>query len=226
MPEETTEEVEETVIEGGEDNSTETKNEEADENANNGEDKGEDEFKDDLAEPSVRQKKTPADWVAERRGRKIEKLKQQGEKSEEEDIDDEEEEDVDEEDAKVVRRVLEKELGPVLDPILAERSRAEDDIAVNEVLTKYPELKKFEAKARRFMSHPTRKNLPVETIFAEVAGIDTMLKLGARKGMSAEDKASEGRTGGGSNVSSHNNKAEEIRNMTPEQFEQYKASIR
>lgn len=229
MPEENeSEEVDETVIEGGEENSTEQKNDSDNEGADNkGESKeAEEEFKDDLAEPVVR-KKTNADWVAERRGKKIEKMKDQQNKDEsKEEGAEEEEEDVDEEDAKVVRKILKEELGPVINPILAEKSKAEDDIEIGKVLAEHPEFKPYEEKVRRFMAHPSRKNLPVETVFADVIGVKTLLQLGAKKGLSAEEKANEGRTGGGSNTSTHKSKAEEIQNMSHEEFEQYKASIR
>lgn len=233
MPEENTSEEESqndsSGAEGENDNSdtkTET-NSDQDDAKGNESDKSkadqEEEFKDDGVEPVVR-KKTNADWVAERRGKQIEKLKnQQGQKESEEEEDSEEDDDIDPEDEKVVEKVINKKLGPVINPILAERAKAEDDIAINEILSEYPELKPFEAKARRFMSHPSRKHLPVETIFAEVAGVKTLLRLGARKGLDAEDKAREGRAGGGTGDGGHSQTgAKKIWDMTNEEFEEYK----
>jgi len=61
-----------------------------------------------------------------------------------------------------------------------------------------PEFAPYAAKARRFMQHPSRRQLPIDTIFMEVVGRDGLMKMGAQRLKEANDKAKNGQTGGGS----------------------------
>jgi hypothetical protein len=48
------------------------------------------------------------------------------------------------------------------------------------------------------MVHPSRRNLPIKSIFYEVAG-DNLLKIGAKRQSEADLKAKNSQSGGGSN---------------------------
>jgi len=97
-------------------------------------------------------------------------------------------------DEALIKRVV----APMLQPVLEKTLRAEDEQEIKEFLTLNPDFKPFEAKARRFMQHPSRRQLPIKSIFYEVAG-DQLLKIGADRKAKADEKAKQTQTGGGSN---------------------------
>jgi len=139
-------------------------------------------------EPQIKQRKTVKDFIIERQARKIAKLKGQGAAGE----DDQEEAGENLEDKKFVIDTVE----PLLEPFITKSLQAEDEQEVQSFLTKNPDFKPYEAKARKFMQHPSRRELPIESIFYEVAGPDLM-KLGANRAKQADDEAKRGTTGGG-----------------------------
>ncbi len=219
---------EETKTEGdgdGSDNKAEEKNSDnGSEGANEGEsEKGkteddkkseDEEFKDDGQEPAVRKKsKSNIDYILNRKNKKIEKLKEESNKKKEsEEEGDDNEDDVDPEDREVVSKIIKDEIAPVLNPLLEERAKAEDDLEVNNFLNEFPQFKPFEARARRFMQHPSRKNLPIATIFMEAAGPENVLKIGAKMKNQADEKAKEGQMGGGNSKPSGEKKVSEMSN--------------
>ena len=72
-----------------------------------------------------------------------------------------------------------------------------DDQEIKTFLTDNPDFKPYEAKARKYMSHPSRKDVPISEIFYGVAGAD-LLKIGAKRGKIADNEAKKSKTGGGS----------------------------
>ena len=127
----------------------------------------------DTYEPLIR--KTPADYVAERRGKKIEKLeKELGSKEEGGEYFDKEGEKVDV--AGLVRKQIQESLHPVLDSIRSSM----DDSEINTFLSKQENAKfrKFEALARK--ESRVYQNVPIAKIFKSLA-FEEAEKIGADK---------------------------------------------
>jgi hypothetical protein len=167
-------------------------------------------------EPIVRKRMSPKDFIIQRQQKKIEKLK---EKQTSEGGNEEDEDEIAPEDETLITKVVAKQLAPILDKQIAE----EDEQEVSKFLTENPDFKPYEAKARKYMSHPSRRHLPIETIFYEVAGKDLM-KLGAERNRKADEEAKQTQTGGGS--SRGGGKAKNAWEMTPEEFEAEKEKTR
>jgi hypothetical protein len=98
------------------------------------------------------------------------------------------------EDEALITKVVSKQFAPIIDKTLA----ADDNEEVSAFVKANPDFAPFEAKVRRFMQHPSRRQLPVDSLFYEVAG-PTLLKLGAERERAANAKAKDTQTGGGSN---------------------------
>lgn len=62
-----------------------------------------------------------------------------------------------------------------------------------------PDFAPFAKKAERFAKHPSRANLPIKSIFYEVAG-DKLMSIGAKRAEAARKKAQQSQTGGGSSA--------------------------
>lgn len=193
-----------------------------------GDDKGKDadDFKDDGNEPVVRQRKTAKDYIIERKTKKVEKLqkgdKQQGAKDEDEGGDEDAAGDDDEiapEDEALVSKVVDKKL----EPLLKERREAEDKADVEAFVAANPDFAKYKAKVLRYIQHPSRANLPVESVFYEVAGPDLM-KIGAKRAQAADDEAKKGRTGGGGSRSVGGSKP--VSEMTDAEFQAMQETVR
>lgn len=156
--------------------------------------KGKDD-EDDGDEPPTRKPKTNADFVALRRGKKIEKLaKGKGDdKGGAADEDDEDDDGLSPEDAAAIDKRLEKHLAP----ILAEKEQQEVDTQIANFISENPEFKPYAAKAAKWARHEAYKNVALEQIFYAAAGKD-LLKIGAKRKQGADSEAKKGRTGGGS----------------------------
>ncbi len=145
---------------------------------------------DDKAEPEVRKRLSPQDFIIQRQQKKIAKLKA----GEIDEIDESENEEVAPEDEALIKKVV----APILQPVLEKTLLAEDEQEIQDFLKDNPDFKPYEAKARRFMQHPSRRQLPIKSIFYEIAG-DDLLKIGANRKAKADEKAKQTQTGGGSN---------------------------
>jgi len=165
------------------------------ESSKEGEDKTEDkdqEEEDDGKEPPVRQRLSKQDFIIGRQKRKLAKKKE----AQDDDNEDagEDEDDVSPEDQAMIQKVVAKQFAPLIDKSLS----ADDNAEVVDFLKENPDFKQFEAKVRRFMKHPSRRQLPIKSIFYEVAG-KQLLKMGAKRKAEADEKAKNSQTGGGSN---------------------------
>jgi len=89
-----------------------------------------------------------------------------------------------------------KEVSKQLAPFLKQQQEQEINGEIQEFLGSNPDFKPFEAKVRKWAMHPSRQNVPVKSIFYEVAG-DKLLALGAKRKAAADAKAKKTRTGGG-----------------------------
>jgi hypothetical protein len=171
----------------------------------------------DNKEPEVRTRKTAKDFIIERQQKKLEKAN--AKKADDEDGGDgSSDDDIDEEDEKVIKKVASKMFAPIIEKQIAE----EDETEVQQFVANNPDFKPYEAKVKVFMKHPSRRELPIESIFYEVAGKD-LLKLGAARSKAADDEARENSAGGGDG-GGEDTKVK-VEDMTQEEFTAYKNSL-
>ena len=183
--------------------------------------------KDDGSEPETRKRKTAKDYIIERKEKKLAKL--EGKKADakaddqdaagDDDASDDSADDIDEEDEKIVEKVVSRKLAP----LLQQQAEAEDNADIQAFLTANPDFAPYEAKARRFMKHESRANLPVQSIFYEVAGPDLM-KIGAARAKAADVEARKSKTGGGGSRSVEGEKP--VNEMSPDEFRQRQDAVR
>ena len=83
-----------------------------------------------------------------------------------------------------------------LKPFVEKEAKAQDEQEIKDFLSANPDFKPYEAKARKYMSHPSRKDVPIEEIFYGVAGKD-LLKIGAKRAKIADNEAKKTKSGGG-----------------------------
>lgn len=174
------------------------------------------EFKDDGTEPPTTPRMSSKDFIIRRQQRKIAKLK---EKSDEEGGEGEADDEIAPEDEALITKVIAKKFAPIID----KTQSAEDEREISEFLAKNPEFTPFEAKARRYIAHPSRRNLPVESVFYEVAGKE-LLKIGAKRQREADEKALDTQTGGGSARGGEGGKS--VWDLTKDEFEAEQEEIR
>lgn len=150
----------------------------------------------DDEEPKVRQR---SDFIKERLERK--KAKEADNKNDNPDED--EDDGIDPTDKKNFGKIVEDYLKPIVEKDM----KAQDEQEISEFLRENPDFKAYEAKARKYMSHPSRKDVPISEIFYGVAGAD-LLKIGAKRAKIADEEAkktvsggSQGAEGGSKSVS-------------------------
>ncbi len=180
--------------------------------ANNGDGTGESQKTDPNANPNdadeePKTRKRNIDFILARKNEKIKKL--QGEKGGEQ-RPPEGDEDIDDEDAEII----DKRISKFMNPLLEKQAEDEDAKEIAEFVQKNPDFAKYANKVAKFSKHPTRKAVPISSIFYEVAGED-LIKLGADRARIADDKARESGSGG----SAGNGGAEKsVWDLTPEEF--------
>lgn len=191
----------------------------------NGDDKNKkgDQNDDDGQEPEVRSRMSAKDFIIKRQQRKIANLEKKGNKNDDgnDDDSDDDDNDVAPEDEAMINKVVAKTFAPVIEKTLA----SEDDAEIQNFLKENPDFKPFEAKARRFLKHPSRRNLPVKSVFYEVAG-DQLIKIGADREKKAAEKAKQTHTGGGSNRSGGEGGAKPTWDLSKDEFEAKQEKIR
>lgn len=197
----------------GEANNHEENKSNGGDNANGGDGTGEGQKKtdpqtnpnDDDEEPKTR-KRNNIDFILERKNKKIEKLKNnKGGAQAEEDLDD-----IDEEDAEII----DKRISKFMSPLLQKQMQDEDEKEISDFVQKNPDFAKYADKVRKFSQHPTRKDVPITSLFYEVAGEDLM-KIGAERGKKADEKAKDSGSGGGTGGDGN---AKSVWDLTPEEF--------
>lgn len=167
---------------------------------------------DDGKEPDTRARLNKQDFIIRRQQAK---LKKQGIIPDEND----DEFVVAPEDEEMITKVVAKQLAPLIDKSLA----ADDDKEITDFLTANPDFKPYEAKARRYMQHASRRSLPVRSIFYEVAG-DNLMKIGAERSKAADAKAAGSQTGGGSSRAGEG--AQDDWKLTEDEFKAKQDKIR
>lgn len=221
---------------GGADEQAEGADKSDDDNADEGGDEGDEETTDDdeeadadkskdgktkkptpqADEPQTR-KRTNVDFILERKNRKIEKL--QGKKDDGADEDEGEDDDVDEADAKVIDKRVHK----ILSPFIQKQMQDEDASEIADFVKQNPDFAPYAEKVKKFASHDSRKNMPIKSIFYEVAG-DDLLKIGAKRAKKAGDEAKETQAGGGSAAGGTSEKS--VWDLTPEEFAEKQEALR
>lgn len=182
--------------------------------------KGDDEDKDDLKEPPTRPRMSTQDFIIGRQKAKLAKQAKAGEGEDGgEDNKESEDDEIAPEDEALISKVVAKKFAPLLDKTI----QAEDDKEVGDFLKDNPDFKPFEAQARRYMAHPSRRHLPVQTIFYEVAG-NKLLKIGAERQRKADTEAKNTQTGGGSSRAGEG--AKNVWDLSTEEFEAEKERVR
>lgn len=146
-------------------------------------------------EPPVR--KTPIDYILERKMRKLEKLKAEKLKAVESELaehGEEEEESIDPEDEDKIDKVIQKKYGSQLSEMSAQKVKVEvQEFLNNSKEGKY--FKEFEETIVKYATHPSRAHLPIASIAYEVAG-SKLLQIGAKMAKEADIEASRTKAGG------------------------------
>jgi len=155
---------------------------------------------DDGEEPTSRRPKTNAEWAAKRvasKGAKKDAAKGKSKDDAGSDDKDDDGEDTDDELSPEDAAAIDKRIAKHLEPITKKAAEQEVETEIASFLQKNPDFKPYAAKAKRWALHPSRKDVPVKSIFYEIAG-DKLLTIGAKRRAEADAKARKTRTGGGS----------------------------
>jgi hypothetical protein len=162
-------------------------------------------------EPKTR--KRNIDFILERKNRKIEKLQHK------EDENDEDDSDIDPDEAEVI----DKRIAKVLSPYVEKQREAEDQSLIESFVSKNPDFAPYANKVKTFVKHPSRRDLPIESIFYEVAGPD-LLKIGAERAKKATQEARQSQAGG--STGSPESGAKDAWSMSDDEFTAKQEAIR
>lgn len=160
---------------------------------------------DDGKEPEIRRPKTNAEWAAKR---VADKAKQKAEKSGKKDAKEDDSGTADDDDdAPTVEKRLEA----------IEKHAADQEVeaSIATFVKDNPDFAPFAKKAERYAKHPSRANVPIKSIFYEVAG-DKLMQIGAKRAQSANAKAKSTRTGGGNSAGNEGGKS--YKDMSQDEF--------
>lgn len=102
--------------------------------------------------------------------------------------DDSDEED---EDKKLIQAEVKKGVDKELADFRAEREATRVATELQKLTTDYPELKKAEAKIKRYAEHSSYKGKSVSEVTVAALGIDVFLKIGAARSKKANEEAKE-----------------------------------
>lgn len=188
-------------------------------------DKKPDEKPTPIADEEPKTRKRNIDFILDRKNKQIEKLKNKGndadqKNDEDTDIDDgEDDDDLDIADKKIIDNRVKK----VLSPFIEKQMQDEDAQEIANFVKQNPDFSPYADKVKKFASHPSRKDMPIESIFYEVAGKD-LLKLGAERAKKAADEAKESGAGGGGSGGVETEKS--VWELTPEEFAAKQEALR
>ena len=165
-------------------------------------------------EPKTR--KRNVDFIIERKNRKIEKLE-----NKKADVieDEEDDDDLDISD----KQIIDKRVAQALTPYIQRQMQEEDANEISDFVAKNPDFAPYADKVKKFAQHPTRKDLPIKSIFYEVAG-DDLLMIGAKRAKELGDDAKESSAGGGN--SQGGDGAKGVWDLTPEEFTAQQNALR
>lgn len=165
-------------------------------------------------EPKTR--KRNIDFILERKNRKIEKLEKKANNT-----DDEEENDdnLDDDDAKII----DKRIKSALTPFINKQMQEEDEQEISTFIAENPDFAPYADKVRKFAQHPSRKELPLASIFYEVAGKD-LLKIGADRAKKSIAESKQSQAGGGSARNTDTPKS--VWDLSTDEFEKQQQEVR
>ena len=158
-------------------------------------------------EPKTR-KRSNIDFILARKDKKIKKLQKEIDGAEEPDDDDDL---IDEDDA----RIIDSRISKIMTPLLERQAQNEDAREIAEFVQNNPDFAQYADKVARYSKHPTRREVPIASLFYEVAGED-LLRIGAERARKADDKAKDSGSGGGSGLGGGE---KSVWDLTPEEFE-------
>lgn len=227
--------VEEKKVENeGDDSKSDKKEEdksdkEGEEEDKGGSDKKEDDF-DDTATPVIPVRKSTAQFIIDRKNKKIEKLQSKKEDKEEdgdkEDDDEPEDSDLSEDARIAIDTEVGKRIKPVMD-ILVTKANEEE---LKDLFSTTPEAKKYENHIKAYLQHDAYKNVSPEVIYHHLA-FNSALAIGAKKRSVADKEANQSKNGGRSLPPKNNSvgdlpTAEEIAEMSEAEFEAMETDAR
>lgn len=140
-----------------------------------------------------RKNRTPADWVALRRGKNLQKAKEGGQGGEGG------AQSAAEGDEDEITKKVKDVLGEALNPLFAQQDKEALQTEVNDFIATNPEFKPYSDKVMKWSQDPAWEQVPIEQIFYAAAGKE-LLQIGAQRRAAADEKARQGRTGGGSSA--------------------------
>ena len=151
---------------------------------------------DDDEDVPTRKPKTPADFVALRRGKALAKARDDAKKGKGQggDEGDDEGDDDDANDTDP-RSIVQKEIAKALKPLADRAEQDEVDTEIATFVHDNPDFKEFAPKVAKWSQNEAWKGVPIERIFYAVAG-KQLLKIGADRTREADKNARKGRTGG------------------------------
>ena len=167
-------------------------------------------------EPKTR--KRNIDFILERKNEKIKKLQEKNNGADAE-KEDEDEDNLDPNDAQIIQ----KHVAKALSPFLAKQMQDEDKQEIDDFVKQNPDFAPYVAKVQKFSQHPSRKDMPISSIFYEVAGGD-LLKLGADRARKAGIESKKSRAGGGGSSGGGSEKG--VWDLSAEEFEAQKEALR
>lgn len=188
-----------------------------------GDDADDDTFEDDGADPSVRRDNSY--FVGLRHGKKAAKQGGKpvagGDDDGGEDDGDDDEGGIHPEDAEILNSAIGNAIKPITDKLAA----SEDATALNSFIAQNPAFKPYQAKIERFMKHPTRSHLPIDTVAMEAVGTAGMIKIGAKMARTADHKKNSSKTGAGNGPRQAEAKAD-VWGMSDTDFTSMQNSVR
>ena len=168
----------------------------SDEETDTSEDDETEEEEDDGEEPELRKPKRGApnsEWAAYRKQQKAKKdAANKGQDADDDESDEEDEDDLSPEDA----AAIDKRIAKAIEPYQKAEEEREVDGEIAKFLQENPDFKPYAKKVKRFATHPSRAQVPVKSLFYEVAG-DKLMSIGAKRAKAANAKANKTKTGGG-----------------------------
>lgn len=164
-------------------------------------------------EPKTR--KRNIDFILERKDRKIAKLSEKANNA-----DHEEEDDIDNDDAEIIDKRIQK----ALTPFVSKQMQEEDQQEIATFIAQNPDFAPYADKVKKFAQHPSRKEMPIQSIFYEVAGPD-LLKIGADRARKSLAESRKSNAGGGSGTKGAEG-PKNVWDLSPEEFEKQQQEVR
>lgn len=166
---------------------------------------------DDNKEPQIRVSKQNSwknKYFAEKR---LANKKQ--DKSESDNEGDKEEDEIAPEDEEMVGKVIRKQYGNKFDQMDAQADKSE----LKEFISDNPDFKPYQAKILKFLQHPSRNHLPIQTVALEAVGLKNLIKFGAKIGKKADDRAR--KESGGGHSTSRASGEKKVADMSDKEFD-------